>query len=30
MDAVYIAAIAALFFVTVAFAIGCEKLGGRQ
>jgi len=29
MDVVYVAAIAALFLVTVAFAIGCDKLGRR-
>jgi len=30
MDVVYVAAIAALLLVTVAFAIGCDKLGRRQ
>lgn len=29
MDVVYVAAIAALLLVTVAFAIGCDKLGRR-
>jgi len=29
MDVVYVAAIAALFLVIVAFAIGCDKLGRR-
>jgi hypothetical protein len=29
MDAIYVAAIAALLFVTVALAAGCDKLGER-
>ncbi len=30
MDVVYVAAIAALLLVTVAFAIGCDKLRKHQ
>jgi hypothetical protein len=29
MDLVFIAAMAAFFVVTVAFAAGCDKLGGQ-
>lgn len=30
MDIVFIGAIVALLAVTVAFAAGCDKLGGQQ
>ena len=30
MDIVFIGAIAAFFVVTCAFAVACDKLGGRQ
>jgi hypothetical protein len=30
MDFVFIGAIAVFFAVTVAFAIGCDQLGGKQ
>ncbi|WP_220456520.1 potassium ABC transporter ATPase [Rugamonas brunnea] len=30
MDIVFVGAIVALLAVTVAFAAGCDKLGGRQ
>jgi hypothetical protein len=29
MDAVYLAALAAFFLITIAIAAACEKLGGR-
>lgn len=30
MDIVFIGAMAVFFAVTVAFAVGCDKLGGKQ
>ena len=30
MDSVFIGALVALLAVTVAFAAGCDKLGGQQ